>query len=105
MLTKRALWARTPIWVRVPAIIALVLGAVLIGTTLMGAAGVGDDGGRSGGHGRSESETQLSDHNRGRSRDETQMQNQNRDRAEGHGSDDQGHMRNRDEGRTGPGGQ
>ena len=48
---------RIPIWVRVPGIIALVLAAVLTGTTLLGAADVGDS------HGGSGDGMEMSDHN------------------------------------------
>jgi hypothetical protein len=53
-----------PVWVRVPAIIALVLVGVLVGTILLDAAGVGDGGRSGGGHGAGD-ETQMTEHTGG----------------------------------------
>jgi hypothetical protein len=57
-MANRGLTTRIPIWVRVPAIIALVLVGVLLSTMLLDA--VGGDGGRGSGD-----ETEMTQHTGG----------------------------------------
>jgi hypothetical protein len=56
------LTTKIPIWVRVPAIIALVLVGVLITTMLLDAGGGAGGHGTGGGHGSGD-EMQMTDHN------------------------------------------
>jgi hypothetical protein len=101
MLVKRGPRTGIPIWVRVPATIVLVLVALLVGTMLLGAAGAGDDRGRSGGHGRSGGEMQMRDHNGGRSGGQSEMRDHEGGQGGGHVSGDQGQMRDHSGGQPG----
>jgi hypothetical protein len=81
-MANSGLTTRIPIWVRVPAIIALVLVGVIIGTTLLGAwADGGGHGSRDGRHGAGDGR-QMRDHTGGGGGHgpghETEMQDQGR---------------------------
>jgi hypothetical protein len=91
-----------PVWVRVPGIIALILVGVLIGTMVLGAAGAGDDRGRTGGHGGSGGAMEMRDHNGGGSGGQTEMRDHKPGQgAAGHGAGASGQMRDHKGGQTG----